>query len=104
MILNLKDKLLLPADLRKSAVPLAGGIFREKQFLKANFVNHHGIPCVAIMVNKRIRNAVLGCNLKNDKMISVHFHGKPFNIIVIHAYALTSNAELKGSMKTYKAF
>ena len=48
---------------------------------------------VAIMVNKRVRNAVLGCNLKNDRMISVHFQGKPFNITVIHAYALTSNAE-----------
>ena len=48
---------------------------------------------VAIMVNKRLRNAVLGCNLKNDRMISVHFQGKPFNITVIQVYALTSNAE-----------
>ena len=48
---------------------------------------------VAIMVNKRVRNAVLGCNLKNDKMISVRFQGKPFNIMVIQAYAPTSNAE-----------
>ena len=48
---------------------------------------------IAIMVNKRVRNAVLGCNLKNDRMISVHFQGKPFNITVIQAYALTSNAE-----------
>ena len=48
---------------------------------------------VAIMVNKRVRNAVLGCNLKNDRMISVHFQGKPFNIMVIQAYAPTSNAE-----------
>ena len=38
---------------------------------------------VAIMVNKKVRNAVLGCNLKNDRMISVRFHGKPFNIMVI---------------------
>ena len=45
------------------------------------------------MVNKRVRNAVLGCNLKNDRMISVHFQGKPFNITVIQAYAPTSNAE-----------
>ena len=45
------------------------------------------------MVNKRVRNAVLGCNLKNDRMISVHFKGKPFNITVIHVYAPTSNAE-----------
>ena len=48
---------------------------------------------VAIMVNKRVRNAVLGCNLKNDRMISVHLQGKPFNIIVIQVYAPTSNAE-----------
>ena len=48
---------------------------------------------VAIMVNKRVRNAVLGCNLKNDRMISVPFQGKPFNITVIQAYAPTSNAE-----------
>ena len=48
---------------------------------------------VAIMVNKRIQNAVLGCNLKNDRMISVHFQGKPFNIMVIQAYAPTSKAE-----------
>ena len=48
---------------------------------------------VAIIVNKRVRNAVLGCNLKNDRMISVHFQGKPFNITVIQAYAPTSNAE-----------
>ena len=43
--------------------------------------------------NKRVRNAVLGCNLKNDKMISVRFQGKPFNIMVIQAYAPTSNTE-----------
>ena len=48
---------------------------------------------VAIMVNKRVRNAVLGCNLKNDKMISVHFQCKPFNVTVIQVYALNSNAE-----------
>ena len=48
---------------------------------------------VAIMVNKRVRNAVLGCNLKNDRMISVRFQGKPSNITVIQVYAPTSNAE-----------
>ena len=47
---------------------------------------------VAIMVNKRVRNAVLGCNLKNDRMISVQVQGKPFNIMVIQVYALISNA------------
>ena len=48
---------------------------------------------VAIMINKRVQNAVLGCNLKDDRMISVHFQGKPFNITVIQVYAPTSNAE-----------
>ena len=48
---------------------------------------------VAIMVNKRVRNAVLGCNLKNDRLISVRFQGKPFTITVIQVYAPTSNAE-----------
>ena len=45
------------------------------------------------MVNKRVPNAVLGCNLKNDRMISVRFQGKPFNITVMQVYALSSNAE-----------
>ena len=48
---------------------------------------------VATMVNKGVRNAVLACNLKNDRMISVRFQGKPFNITVIQVYAPTSNAE-----------
>ena len=47
----------------------------------------------ATMVNKRVRNAVLGCNLKNDRIISVHFQGKPFNITVIQIYTPTSNTE-----------
>ena len=62
---------------------------------------------VAIGVNKRVQNAVLGCNLKNDRMISVCFQGKPFNITVIQGYAPTSNAEklrLNGSMKIYRPF
>ena len=48
---------------------------------------------VALTVNKRVWNAVPGCNLKNDRMISVHFQGKPFNITVIQVYAPTTNAE-----------
>ena len=48
---------------------------------------------VAIIVNKIIQNALLGCNLKNDRMISVHLQGKPFSITVIQVYAPTSNAE-----------
>ena len=48
---------------------------------------------IALIVNKRVQNAVLGCNLRNDRMISVHFQGKPFNITVIQVYAPTNNAE-----------
>ena len=48
---------------------------------------------VAIMVNKRVQNAVLGCNLKKERIISVHFQGKPFNITVIQVYAPTSNTK-----------
>ena len=62
---------------------------------------------VAIMVNKRVQNAVLGCNLKNDKLISVPVQGKPFNITIIQVYALTSilkKLKLNSSMKTYKTF
>ena len=62
---------------------------------------------VVITVNKRVRNAVLGCNLKNNRMISVRFQGKSFSITVIQAYAPTSNSEelkLNSSMKTYKTF
>ena len=61
---------------------------------------------VASIVNKRVRNAVLGCNLKNNRMISIHFQGKP-NITVTQVYALTGNAEeaeSERSMKTYKTF
>ena len=62
---------------------------------------------VAIIVNKRVQNAVLGCNLKNNRMISVDFQSKSFNITVIQVYAPTSKAEeaeLNDSMKTYKTF
>ena len=63
-----------------------------------HYIYYYGQEClrrngVAIMVNKRIRNAVFGCNLENNRMISVHFQGKPFNIMVIKAHAQTSNAE-----------
>ena len=54
-----------------------------QEFLRRNGVDN--------IVNKRVQNAVLGCNLKNDRMISVRFQGKPFNIAVIQAYAPTSN-------------
>ena len=48
---------------------------------------------VFLIVNKRVQNVILGCNLKKDRMISVHFQGKPFNITAIQVYALTSDAE-----------
>ena len=56
-----------------------------KEFLRRNGA--------ALIVNERVRNAVLGCGLKNDRMISVYFQGKPFNITVIQVYAPTSNTE-----------
>ena len=62
---------------------------------------------VAIVVNKRVQNAVFGCNLKNDRMTSVHFQGKTFNITVIQVYAPTINAKqvkLNGSRKTSNTF
>ena len=57
---------------------------------------------VAIMDNKRVRNAVLGCSLKNDRMISVCFKGKPFNITVIQVYALMSNTREAEVERFYK--
>ena len=77
-----------------------------------HYIYYHGQESlrrngVAIIVNKRVRNAVLGCNLKNDRMISVHFQGKPFNIMVIQAYAPTITLKkwkLNSSMNTYKTF
>ena len=57
---------------------------------------------VAIMVNKRVRNAVLGCSLINDRMVSVHFQGKSFNITVIQVYAPTSNTDEAGVERFYE--
>ena len=54
------------------------------------------------MVNRRVQNAVLGCNLKNNRMISVRFQGKPFNITVIQVYAPTSNAEETEAERFYE--
>ena len=57
---------------------------------------------VALIVKKRVQNAVLGCNLKNDRIISVHFQGKPFHIPVIQVYALIINAEEAGVERFYE--
>ena len=63
---------------------------------------------VALIVNKRVQNVVLGYNLKNDRMISVHFQGKPFNIMINQVFVSTTltskKLKLTGSMKTYKTF
>ena len=69
--------------------------------------SHSSRNGVAIMVNKRVQNAVLGCNLKSNRMISVYFQDKPFNITVIQVCAPTvmlKKLKLDGSMKTYKIF
>ena len=72
---------------------------RKGEFNSDNhYIYHCGqeslrINGVALIPNKRVQNAVLGCNLKMDTMISIHFQGKPFNITVIQIYAQTSNAE-----------
>ena len=63
-----------------------------------NYIYYYGHEslrrnAVAIIVNKRVQNAVVGCNHKNDRMSSVHFHDKPLNITVNQVYVLTSNAE-----------
>ena len=69
---------------------------------KFNSVDHYIFYCgqeslrrngVAVVINTRVQNAVLGCSLKNNRIISVHFQGKPFSITVIQVYAPTSNAE-----------
>ena len=67
-----------------------GSVMTYKTFCGQESLRRNG---VAIMVNKRVQNAVLGCNLKTDRMISVRFQGKPFNITVIQVYAPTSNVE-----------
>ena len=57
---------------------------------------------VALIVNKRVRNAVLGCNLQNDRMILVHFQGKPFNVTVIQVYAPATDAEEAEADQSYE--
>ena len=83
---------------------------------KFNSDDHHIYYCgqeslrrngIALIVNKKVRNAVLSCNLKNDRMVSVHFQGKPFTITVIQLCAPTNDskkADVTSSMKTYKTF
>ena len=73
-------------------------------YCRQEYLRRNGI---AIMVNKRVQNAVLGCNLKNGRMISVRLQDKPFNITMIQAYAqpvTLKKLKLNGSMKTYKTF
>ena len=82
------------------------------EFNSDNYIYYCGQEClrrngVAIMVNKRARNAVLGCNLKNDRIISVHFQGKPFNVTVIQVMpqsVMLKKLKSNGYMKIYKIF
>ena len=67
---------------------------------RQEFLRRNG---VAIIVNRRIQNAVLGCNLKNERIISIYFQGKPFNIRVIQVYATTTNAEEIEDEQLYEA-
>ena len=72
--------------------------------LGQEFLRRNG---VTIIIKKRVQNAVLGCNLKNDKMISAHLQGNPFSITVIQIYAPISNLKklkLNNSLETYKTF
>ena len=87
-----------------------------KSMGKFNSDDHYAYYCgqeslrrtgVAIIINKGVQNPVLGCNLRNDRMISVCFQGIPFNITLFQVYALTimlKKLNLNGSMKTYKTF
>ena len=84
-MLNAKDLLQGMESSQKLKVGLKYTYYCGQESLRRNGV--------VIIVNKRVQNTVLGCNLKNDTMISVRFQGKPFNIRVIQVYAPTSNAE-----------
>ena len=94
---------LVKQEMAKVNVDILGiGELKWTEMGEFNSVDHYIYYCgqeslrrngVAIVINKRVRNTVLGCNLKNDRMISVHFQGKPFNITVIQVYVPTSNAE-----------
>ena len=86
----------------KLGLVLMGGAMLSKSSIQFNSDDHYIYNCgqeslrrngVATIVNKRVCSAVLGCSLKNDRMTSVHFQGKQFNIMVIQVYVPTSNAE-----------
>ena len=70
-----------------------GGFYSDGHYIYSGGQESLRRNGVAIIINKRVQNAVLGCNLKNDRMISLRFQGKPFNITVIQVYAPTTNAE-----------
>ena len=108
-----------PSSVGSSQKDVYAPIPRELGLLSLEYVNsndHYIYYCgqeslrrngAAIIVNKKVQNAVLGYMFKNDRMITVYFQGKPFNITVIQDYVPTNNAEeaeVEGSMKTYKTF
>ena len=71
----------------------------DDHYIRQESIRRNG---VAVMVKKRVQNVVLGCNFKNNRMISVCFQGKPFNITVIQVYAQTSNAEEAEVVRFYE--
>ena len=82
------EKIAVGADVKDGYIAIKGWI-EKSQYSLEEFLRKNGGQSTKA-VNKRVQNAVLGCSLKNDRMISVHFQGKPCNIIVIQVYALTS--------------
>ena len=89
---------------RKVMTKLDSYIKKQRHYFVSKGPSRNG---VAIIITKRVQNAVFGCSLKKDRMISVSFQGKLFNIIVIQAYAqpiMLKKLKLNGSMKTYKTF
>ena len=97
----------LPSDALTTPTVLLGFLLPWAWGISSRLLQQSTAAAPYLGAETRVRNAVLGCNLKDDRMISVCFQGKPFNITVIQVYAPTSKAEeaeLNDSMKTYKTF
>ena len=94
----------LPSDALTTPTVLVGFLLPWVWGISSRLLQQSAAAAPYLGAETRVRNAVLGCNLKNDRMTSVHFQGKPFNIMVIEVYALLKKLRLNGSMKTYKTF
>ena len=97
----------ISCKMSRTSVHSSSGILSIRFSLVDNYIHYCGKESLrrnglAIIVNKTVQNAVLGCNLKNDRMISVHFQGKPFNITVIQVYAPTTNAQEAEAERFYE--